>query len=462
MNKRNTSVALLATASMLAMITGCGDKSATATSTPSATTAATKAPVASATPAPATPAAPAGLKGELEIQYFVGGYGDKWWKAIISEFEAANPGLKVKQTAGSQINDQMKPRWIKGDPPDVVYIDGAGSNEAQMVADDQLLEISDWIKEAKNVDGDKIVDNLFAKPKDYSGKNYTIPLVYGSWGTFYDIKFFEDNGWKAPTNFEEFMAVSKQIKDSGKGVFPYIHTGKYPYYISGGFMDSAIIAANGGDPSILLKMEANEEGIYKSEPVKKALDKLMKIVNADFIDPASKAINHTDSQMMFLQHKDAFIPNGLWVENEMAGNVPDGFKFGFIASLGIDAGQKSVVVPYTSTMAIAKKAKNVDAAKAFVQFIYTKQSAVKWAELSGVPMNYKADLESSKAGSMSKAAMKFFLDPGTVTAPTVVLEKDVEEARNNALIALTTKEITPEKWIERMEAAAKKAREKKK
>jgi len=432
--KRNTGVAILVTASMLALLAGCGSSSTTTAK---------------------------GVKGELEVQYFVGGYGDKWWKQIISEFESANPGLKVKQTAGSQINDQMKPRWIKGDPPDVVYIDGAGSNETQMVTDDQLLDITDWIKDVKNVDGEKLVDQLFAKPKDYDGKNFTIPLVYGSWGTFYDINFFKDNGWKAPTNFDEFMAVGKQIKDSGKGVFPYIFTGKYPYYISGGFLDSAIIAANGGDPSILVKIEKNEEGIYKSEPMRKALEKIVKMRDAGFIDPASKAINHTDSQMLFLQHKDAFIPNGLWVQNEMGDNVPSGFDFGFIASLGIDPGQKSVVVPYTSTMAIAKKAKNVEAAKAFVQFIFTKQSAVKWAELSGVPMNYKADLESSKAGSMSKAAMKFFLDPGTITAPTVVPDKDIEEARNNALVALTSGEIDVDKYIERMEAAAKKVRDKK-
>jgi N-acetylglucosamine transport system substrate-binding protein len=460
MKKRNSSVAILAAASVLALIAGCGDKASTASSAPSATSEPSKAPATAAAPATKAPAA-TGLTGELEIQYFVGGYGDKWWKTIISEFEAANPGLKVKHSAGSQINDQMKPRWIKGEPPDVVYIDGAGANETQMVTDDQLLDITDWIKEVKNVDGEKLVDQLFAKPKEFNGKNYTIPLVYGSWGTFYDINFFKENGWKVPTNFDEFMEVGKQIKDSGKGVFPYIHTGKYPYYISGGFLDSAIISANGGDPSILLKIEANEEGIYKSDPVRKALDKIVKMRDAGFIDPASKAINHTDSQMMFLQHKDAFIPNGLWVQNEMGNNVPQGFDFGFIASLGIDPGQKSVVVPYTSTMAIAKKAKNVEAAKAFVQFIFTKQSAIKWAELSGVPMNYKADLESSKAGSMSKAAMKFFLDPGTVTAPTVVPDKDVEEARNNALVALTTGEITPEQYIERMEAAAKKAREKK-
>ena len=71
-----------------------------------------------------------------------------------------NPDLKIKESAGAKINDQMKPRWIQGNPPDFVYIDGAGSNTRQMVTDDQLMDITDWLKDAKNVDGKKILDLL--------------------------------------------------------------------------------------------------------------------------------------------------------------------------------------------------------------------------------------------------------------------------------------------------------------
>src|SRR5699024_12627504 len=75
------------------------------------------------------------ISGDMEIQYFVGGYGDEWWKKVISDFEEEYPDVNVKQSAGPEINDKMKTRWISEDPPDVVYIDGAGITEAQMVDD---------------------------------------------------------------------------------------------------------------------------------------------------------------------------------------------------------------------------------------------------------------------------------------------------------------------------------------
>lgn len=66
------------------------------------------------------------IAGDLEIQYFVGGYGDEWWKEVIEDFKAEYPNVNVIEHAGPDINTEMNPRWISSDPPDIVYIDGAG------------------------------------------------------------------------------------------------------------------------------------------------------------------------------------------------------------------------------------------------------------------------------------------------------------------------------------------------
>lgn len=396
------------------------------------------------------------ITGDFEIQYFVGGYGDAWWKEMLGEFQKKYPDLKIKESAGSQINEQMKPRWIQGNPPDVVYIDGAGSNETQMVKDDQLMDITDWVKQAKNVDGEALTEPLIAPPQDYGGKNYTIPLVFGSWGTFYDETLFKEKGWDVPKDWDSFMAVSEKIKAAG--INPYIHTGKYPYYIVGGLLNTGFVSENGDNPQILKDQEASKEGSFKNDAVAKTLKKLVDMRDKGYFDNASFGINHTDSQMLFLQHKDAMIPNGLWLENEMKKDVPQGFKFGFIPSVMQNTGGKYVAIPYTSNIAIAKKAKNPEAAKAFIEFIFTKKAAVRWAELTGALMNVKADLESSGASDVVKTAMKYFNGSDTIVAPVFKLNADLEQAENDATIALLQKTITPEEWMERMEKAAAKSR----
>lgn len=461
MKPRNAMAWGMLVSTVVLTLTGCGSNNANTTSA-SVKPADSVKPMESAKPAAS--ASPAGTKltGDFEIQYFVGGYGDAWWKQAIADFQKQNPDLKIKESAGAKINDQMKPRWIQGNPPDFVYIDGAGSNTRQMVTDDQLMDITDWLKDAKNVDGKKILDLLIAQPEEYKpGKEFAVPLVFGSWGTFYDKALFKSKGWEAPVDFQSFMDLGEKIKADGK-MSDYIHTGVYPYYINGGLLDPTIIAMNNYDTSIFKKINSLEKGVWKSEPVMKSLDRIVQMRDKGLIDKGSPALNHTDSQTQWLQHKAAFIPTGIWVESEMAKDIPAGFEFGFLPSIGQDKGGKFVANPYTSTVAIAKKAKNPEAAKAFMQFIFTEKESKLWAELSKAPANIKADLEGTNAPALTKEAAKFYNSPNTVVAPEIVIPEELVTARNNATLALTKGEITPQQWSDRMEEATDKIRAKEK
>ncbi len=166
-----------------------------------------------------------------------------------------------------------------------------------------------------------------------------------SWGVFWDKALFKEKGWAEPTDYPSFLDVSDKIKAAG--ITPFIHTGKYPYYINGAILYPAIVSANNDDYKMLQDMAANKVEAFKSPAVLTALNKIVELRDKGFIDKASIQINHTDSQMLFLQHKDAFIPNGLWLPNEMAKDIPAGFDFGFIPSVTQNAGGK--VVANTST-----------------------------------------------------------------------------------------------------------------
>jgi N-acetylglucosamine transport system substrate-binding protein len=455
-------VAALGIASILAAATlaGCGSNNGNnkASESPAASpSASTPAVTESASPATESASTDTTVKltGDFEIQYFVGGFGDKWWKKVIADFKTANPDLNIIESAGPAINEQTKPRWIGGNPPDFVYIDGPGINDRQMVEDGQLEDLTEWLKTAKNIDGDLITDILAQPAQQFDGKTYNIPLVLNSWGMFWNKSLFKEKGWTEPTDFPSFLEVSCKIKEAG--VTPFIHTGKYPYYINGAFLFPAIVSANNNDFSILQDMAANKIEAFQSPAVLAGLNKIVELRDKGFIDKASIQINHTNSQMLFLQNKDAFIPNGLWLPNEMAKDVPQGFDFGFIPSVTQDAGGKIVANTSTMTVGIAKNGKNKEAAKAFLQFIFSKAQASQWAEMSGAPSNIKGDISSSNAPNFVKDAAKYLTDPNTVVIPTITYNADVDTAMQDATDALTISKITPEEWVARVVEAVKKA-----
>ncbi|WP_430791316.1 ABC transporter substrate-binding protein [Virgibacillus flavescens] len=395
------------------------------------------------------------VSGKLEVQYFVGGYGDAWWKEVIKGYKEKYPDVEVVEHAGPNINEEMKTRWISGNPPDVVYIDGAGSSETQMVEDDQLMDLTEWVDTIELEDGTPLMDSFIVPPSDYDGKIYSLPLVFDTWGTWYDKAMFEEGGYEVPSDFESWMTSMGEIKDK-EGIDPFVTTGQYPYYFLRGVLYPAFASAGGDE--LLASVIKGEEGAWSSDAVLEVMKKVEKMQEEGYIDPGFAALNHTQSQMNFILGKNAYIPVGFWLPNEMSKDIPEDFEFGFIPSPMNEAGEPMVVVPDLRPLAIAKDANNPEAAKAFVEFAYQKEYASKFAELTGALLNMKGvDIASNEnVPAYLKDANEMINDPEQVSIhhKPHPMSADLETPISDALVALMLGDIDAEEFVEKAEAAA--------
>ncbi|WP_407668401.1 ABC transporter substrate-binding protein [Oceanobacillus damuensis] len=395
------------------------------------------------------------ISGDLEIQYFVGGYGDSWWKEVIADFKEAYPDVNVIEHAGPNINDEMRSRWISNDPPDVVYIDGAGSSETQMVEDGQLMDLTEWVEGIELEGGDKLVDSFIVQPGKFDGQIYSLPLVFDTWGTWYDRALFEENGYEVPTDFESFISSMEEIK-AGENIDPLVTSGQHPYYFLRGMLYPAFSAAGGEE--LLADLITGAEGAWTSDTTLEVMKKVERLQQEGMFDSGLGALNHTQSQMNFLLHENAFIPVGFWLPNEMANDIPEGFDFGFIPSPMQDPGEPFAIVPDLRPLAIAENAENPDAAKAFVEFAFTREYAMSFSEHTGAIMNItEVDLtENENVPSYLTEANAMINDPEQVQ----IYEKphpmsaDLETPIGNALMSLMLGNMTAEEFVEEAEKAA--------
>ncbi|CCG46490.1 ABC-type transport system extracellular binding protein (probable substrate N-acetylglucosamine) [Halobacillus halophilus DSM 2266] len=395
------------------------------------------------------------ISGELEIQYFVGGYGDSWWKEVIGDFKEKYPDVTITEHAGPNINEEMRSRWVSDDPPDVVYIDGAGSSETQMVEDGQLMNLTDWMNGIELEDGTPLSESFIVDPAKYDGDVYSLPLVFDTWGTWYDSAWFEEKGWDVPKDFPGFMDTMGQIKQE-EDIAPFVTTGQYPYYFLRGMLYPAFGAAGGDE--LLNKVITGEEGAWTSEPVLNVMKKVEQMQKEGYIDPGFGALNHTQSQMNFLMHDNAFIPVGFWLPNEMEKDTPEDFQYGFIPSPMQDEGDPYAIVPDLRPLAIAEKAENPEAAKAFVEFVFTKEYAKLFSEHTGAIMNLQGvDLASSEeVPQFLIEANKMINDPDQVQIyqKPHPMSSNLETPISNSLVSLMLGNITAEEFVEEAEKAA--------
>ncbi len=394
------------------------------------------------------------ISGELEIQYFVGGYGDSWWKEVIADFQEEYPDVEIIEHAGPNVNDEMRSRWVSDDPPDVVYIDGAGSSETQMVEDGQLMDLTDWLEEVETADGNMLSDSFIVDPATYDGQIYSLPLVFDTWGTWYNAAQFEAEGYDVPEDFPSYMDTMGDIQ-SNEDIQPFVTTGQHPYYFLRGVLTPAFGAAGGDE--LLADIVTGEEGVWERDEVVAQMEKVAEMQEAGYIDDGFGALNHTQSQMNFLLGDNAFIPVGFWLPNEMAGDVPDDFEFGFIPSPMQDEGEPYAIVPDLRPLAVAENADNPDAAKAFVEFVFTQEYATLFSEHTGAIMNLEGvDLSENEevpdylieANAMinDEEQVQIYHRPHPMSA-------DLETPIGDALTALMLGNSTVDEFIEAAEAA---------
>ncbi|WP_423809584.1 ABC transporter substrate-binding protein [Piscibacillus halophilus] len=395
------------------------------------------------------------VSGEIEIQYFVGGYGDSWWKEVIGDFQEEYPDVEVVEHAGPNINEEMRSRWASGNPPDVVYIDGAGSSETQMVEDGQLMNLTEWAEEIELEDGTPLLDNFIAEPASYDGELYSLPLVFDTWGTWYDMAWFDEEGYEVPTDFDSFMSTMGDIQEN-EDIAPFVTTGQHPYYFLRGMLYPAFSAYGGNE--LLADVITGEEGAWTSDEVLSIMQNVQQMQEEGYIDSGFGALNHTQSQMNFLLHENAFIPVGFWLPNEMSGDTPEDFQYGFIPSPMNEAGEPMAIVPDLRPLAIAEEAENPEAAKAFVDFVFTREYARLFSEHTGAIMNI-SDVDLSESENVPEyliAANEMINDPEQVQIyhKPHPMSADLETPISDALVSLMLGNITAEEFVEEAEKAA--------
>jgi len=394
------------------------------------------------------------IKGKFEVQIFVGGYGDAHWQKVLDGFQELHPGIEYVINMGPKVNEQLKPRWMSDDTPDFVYADGADTPDDQYVKDGKLLDLTDWFESIDKETGkpykDKFIDKVI---REIDEKKAFVPLIFSSWGMWYNENLLSDNGIAPVNNFEEFMAASEILKN--KGLSGFIHTGVYPDYIVWGSFLPAI-GSEGGE-QLLNDVIAGKPEAINSNEFKNVAQRFKDMADKGYMEKGSIALNHTQSQMEWLNGKAAYIPVGLWLESEMKKDIPEGFGMKYTPSIFTGKGQKLSLIPSSISVGISSKAKNKEAAMAFLEYLCTEEVQKMFVESTGAPSCIKIDATSLNVSGATKSVQEFLANPNVqFLQQTGSFDPDYYKAMCDGINALTMKKIDVDGFCKRLlDAAAK-------
>jgi N-acetylglucosamine transport system substrate-binding protein len=317
----------------------------------------------------------------VDAVIFNGGYGVDYAEFAGQQVQKLQSGSTVKVTPATNIAQTLQPRFVAGNPPDVIDNSGAGLIGINTIRD-QLADLTDVVS-AKNYEGEVIKDTLYAgvtEPGTFDGKFVQLNYVLTVYAIWYSAALFEAEGWSVPKTYDEMLALGAEAKGKDKYLLGW---GKEAatYYQT---MAIASSIKQGGD-EVRLALENLKPECWSLGPVQDVFNGLKKIIDAGYVKPGGAGTQFTAAQAQWSGAEDFILyPSGGWIENEMKKQTKSGFQMTGAPEPVVSSDSSLPWEALHSTAGegylVPAQGKNVAGGKEFLRAMLSKEAAVNFAK----------------------------------------------------------------------------------
>ena len=349
--------------------------------------------------ATAKPAADSGAVTTLEFS--------QWWepelpqgalRGLMDQFEAANPGIKVKLLSGpfASTKEQTIAGAAAGTMADVVGLDGAWVSD--FVKQGSITDLSALMKSAS------YDDSQLAAQIKVNGSTYMIPVVNFIYPLFTNDDLLSKAGVSAPpTNRTEFMAAAKKITAQGGDIKGWI----VPLSLeTPNGVQNDIMSWNWASGGSMLK---NGKPDVANTDVKATVDYVKSLWDAGVVAPGAFTMKEQDKVEEFTNGRVGMMIGSLAWVNLIRKNNPS-LKFSISAIPAKDGFSGKRGIPYASWgIGVAENSKNKAQAWKLVDFLMNKTNNASVSSLAnGFPGNTQSVPTFVANDNLFKAAFDIY------------------------------------------------------
>jgi len=351
----------------------------------------------------------------VDAVIFNGGYGIDYVQFAADVMQKAHPNVKVTVSPSTQIATELQPRFVGGNPPDLIDNSGADAIGFSSIIDQ--LEDMNSVLDAPNLEGTKIRDTLFGgveAPGTFGDKFVALNYVLTVYGIWYSQQLFGDNGWTPPTTWEEAKELGAKAKE--KDIFLLGWGKEAATYYQTSLIASAI--KEGGD-EVRIALDNIQPNCWSHPAVQSAFTHLYDIIQAGYMKPGGSGTQFTAAQAQWSNDESFLLyPSGSWIENEMKKATKDGFKMTGIPDLAVTSGAKMKTTALHSTagepFVIPSGGANVGGGKELLRTMLSKEAATNFIKTRLAPTIVKGLVPEDGFGSTALVSqVKMLADAGT-------------------------------------------------
>jgi raffinose/stachyose/melibiose transport system substrate-binding protein len=360
-------------------------------------------------------------------------------KVMYDLYQKDHPEIKLKQVTVQDMGTAL----AAGEAPDLML---QGPFEAAEAYKQKYIEPLDHYYEKYHYD-----EKMFGWAKNsylFDGKYIGIPWNYEGLMLVYNKTMFEKNGWKVPTNYNEVLNLSKEMKS--KETIPFAWgtsdcAGCDNWWISS--MVNSVLGPEGA------KQLYSGDKKWTDPELVDAVQRYSEFWNDGYVaDKKSHAISTEDGTQLFITGKAAMKIDGTW---SLASDLKTDFEVGYAAFPSWAPNGKPVIpLGIGGGFTINAKSKHKKEVAELLSYFF-KQEVVEAMAKNGIVEPITADYSGMDFKPNVKAALSLINDAASkgesgylsysYASPSVV------EVLESDFASVYLKKTTSEKWLEKLE-----------
>ena len=363
---------------------------------------------------------------ELRITHpMSSGAGKEAFDKIVASFEAANPGVTVKQIVFDDdiYSDTGLITQLQSNEVPDLYFQWAGypvQRDAEAgYAADLTSAMGDGWKET-------FIDSAFAPGSGTAldGKIFMVPISLDVTNTlWYNKTIFAENNLTPPATWDDFLAAIKVLVAAGETPIITGNNELWPLGNWASHVAARTVPAAEYDAAFRQQKTFAEAGFLKP------LELMQGLAEAGAFNLDMQGLGADPAMAGFFQEAAVMHPIGSWLVGSEGDLADEGFDYGQFDTPVIDAsmpGSKSVIGTMTGFVEHAKAAHPAEAT-AFLKFLTSQDQAVIWAESGAISpvqgVSDKANLPVQMKGMADMlAGADALVSPPDTTYPVPVAE----------------------------------------
>lgn len=383
--------------------------------------------------------------------------------ALVSDFEAANPGVRVKVThlEPDAYKTRIRVALGGGEAPDIYFVWSGEKMLHNFVRGGRVADLTSYM----DANGGQWRDRLIPASLDrvtFEGKVYGVPYLLQCTFFFYNRQMFEQHGWQVPVTYTELIQLCEKIKAAGIVPIALGNVQKWPAHHLPFVLTQRLMGKEASEA----QYDPLGPGDYAAPAFVQALQMFSDFANMGFFNKSPNGTTRENARALFYSEQTAMFYTGTWdmARFSEGGESPEEFwdKWDFFNFPAVEGGQadQAALAGSPDGYVMSADSQVKDEAVEFLRFITSVEQARKFVSACQELVQVKGAVDEENAGPRLRKYAQIVAEAETITPwMDTMMERIVAEEYMNGVQALLGGTATPAEAMERVrqrQAAVKK------